>query len=128
MKHETRAASGGDVEVVEQPGGHRLGHEQIGLVVGAGQHLAGLGERPSVEVAPRLEEAQDTIELAGQRAGAALHLARRSSSSRATRSAWIGAAHVGIPVRAVGDGVGLGGEEGVVDGSVASVDPRHRGG
>src|SRR3546814_5643804 len=64
----------GDVEVVEEPGGHGLGHQQVGLVVGPSQDVAALGEGPAVEVAPGLEQPQDAVESSGQRFGAASHL------------------------------------------------------
>ena len=44
-------------------------------MVDAGQHLAPLGERPAVEVAPGLEQPQHAVEAAGQRLGARPDLA-----------------------------------------------------
>ena len=45
-------------------------------MVGAGEHLALLGQRPAVEVAPRLQEPQHAVEAPGQRVGAGPDLAR----------------------------------------------------
>ena len=42
----------------------RLREEEIGLGVEAGQALACVGERPAVDVTPRLEHPQHTVELA----------------------------------------------------------------
>ena len=104
-----------DVEVVEQPAGHRLGDEEIGLVVRAGEHLTGRRERPAVEVAPRLEEPQDPVEPTGQRAGATLHLALQVVELARDALGLHRAADVRLAVGAVGDRVGLGGDEGLVD-------------
>ncbi len=57
----------GGIEVVEQLLADRLGEEQVALVEQRGEPLAGLGERPVLEVAPELEDADDAIEPARER-------------------------------------------------------------
>ena len=65
----------GRIGVVEQPGVERLGHQQVGLVEDAHEPLPFLGERPAVQVAPRLEHLQHPIESPSQRLGASEDLA-----------------------------------------------------
>ena len=61
------------IEIVEQTRVQRLRDQQIALVVEVGEAVAFLGERPSVEVAPRLEHTQHAVEMAGERPGLAFH-------------------------------------------------------
>ena len=63
----------GRAQAVEQALAERLGEQQIGLGVEAGELLAGVGELPAVDVAPRLEHPQHPVELPGQALAAAAH-------------------------------------------------------
>ena len=74
------------------------------------------GQRPAVEVAPRLEQAQDPIEAAGERLGAAPDLTPQVLELAADPLGLDGAAQVGVAVGAVGHRVGLRGEERAVVG------------
>ena len=69
-------------EPVEQPVADRLRDHEIALGVEAGEQLAGVGERPAVDVAPRLEHAQHAVELAGQALAAAARLGARGGRRR----------------------------------------------
>ena len=60
-------------EAVEETVADRLREEQVGLGVQARQALARVGERPAVDVAPRLEHAQHAVELAGEAVAAPAH-------------------------------------------------------
>src|SRR5260221_9367851 len=62
-------------QAVEQSFAQRFREQQVGLGVEARQLLAGLGELPAVDVAPRFEHAQHTVELTGQALAAAAHAA-----------------------------------------------------
>src|SRR5438067_1029225 len=67
------AKPGAGERVIEQVRAKALGHEEVALVVDPRQLLAGVGEGPSVDVAPRFEDPQHPVELAGEGLGTAAH-------------------------------------------------------
>ena len=83
-------------------------------MVRAGQHLSGRREGPAVEVAPRLEEPQHSIEATGERLRAAPDLSPQVLELAGDPLGLRGAPEVRVAVGTVGDGMGLGGDEGVV--------------
>ena len=65
----------GGAQPVEQALAQRFGQQQVGLGVEAGQLLAGVGELPAVDVAPRLQHPAHPVELPGQALAAPAHAA-----------------------------------------------------
>ena len=60
-------------DIVEQALSQALDDQQIALVERARQDRAGVGERPSVDVAPVLEDPHDPVEVARDRLATAAH-------------------------------------------------------
>ena len=89
VKHDTTPAiSAGSSRRGAPP--ERLGDDEVALGVEAGEELAPLGERPVFDVAPRFEDAQHPVELAGEALAAPAHPAlearrRRGRGARPTR-------------------------------------------
>ena len=122
-----RAGQRRRVELVEDAGAQRLGHQQVGLVVQPGQLAAGLGERPAVDVAPRLEHPQHPVELAGQRLRASADALLDALGVAVEAVGPVGGPQVAVQLGAGGhgEGSGLGGRRhaGLAPPALAPVGP-----
>ncbi len=93
------------VEPVVQAAPQGLGHQQVALMVDASQHVSALGERPPVDVAPRLQHAQHPVELVTQRLGAAVDAPLDAAEVLLQPVGPVGGAQVPAQVRAGRDGM-----------------------
>ena len=69
-EHRDQAGQRSRLEIVEQPLPHTFDDQQIAFVEGPRQDLAGVGECPTVDVAPVLQHSEHAIEIASDRLAA----------------------------------------------------------